>query len=83
MSEHELPTAAESQGFREEMERVGEVLHDAGNWLGVVVGQLELLGIRSDLPLGVHHGLERALDASLQVSKHLQDIQQTVRVYRR
>jgi hypothetical protein len=35
------------------------------------------------ISLGVHHGLERALDASLQVSKYLQDIQQTVRVYRR
>ena len=69
--------------FRQEMERLGAVIHDLGNWLGVVVGQLELLGIRHDLTPPVKTGVERALDASLQVNKHLQDIQQTVRTYRR
>ena len=69
--------------FRAEMERLGAVIHDIGNWLGVVVGQLELLGIRQDLAPPVRSGVERALDASLQVNKHLQDVQQTVRAYRR
>jgi hypothetical protein len=68
--------------FRADMERLGGVIHDLGNWLGVVVGQLELLGIRQDLSLPARHGVERALDASLQVSKHLQEVQQAVRNYR-
>ena len=61
--------------FRADMERLGGVIHDLGNWLGVVVGQL-------DLSLPARHGVERALDASLQVSKHLQEVQQAVRNYR-
>jgi hypothetical protein len=71
-----------SPEFRDDMERLGGVIHDLGNWLGVVVGQLELLGIRQDLSLPTRHGVERALDASLQVSKHLQEVQQAVRNYR-
>ena len=71
-----------SPEFRDDMERLGGVIHDLGNWLGVVVGQLELLGIRQDLSLPTRHGVERALDASLQVSKHLQEVQQAVRSYR-
>ena len=71
-----------SPEFREDMERLGGVIHDLGNWLGVVVGQLELLGIRQDLSLPTRQGVERALDASLQVSKHLQEVQQAVRNYR-
>ena len=71
-----------SPEFREDMERLGGVIHDLGNWLGVVVGQLELLGIRQDLSLPARQGVERALDASLQVSKHLQEVQQAVRTYR-
>lgn len=78
-----LPPEPGSPEFREEMERLGGVIHDLGNWLGVVVGQLELLGIRQDLSLPARQGVERALDASLQVSKHLQDVQQRVRAYRR
>jgi hypothetical protein len=42
-----------------------------------------LLGVRQDLSLPARHGVERALDASLQVSKHLQEVQQAVRTYRR
>ncbi len=71
-----------SPEFREDMERLGGVIHDLGKWLGVVVGQLELLGIRQDLSLPTRQGVERALDASLQVSKHLQEVQQAVRNYR-
>lgn len=71
-----------SPEFRDDMERLGGVIHDLGNWLGVVVGQLELLGIRQDLSLPTRQGVERALDASLQVSKHLQEVQQAVRNYR-
>jgi hypothetical protein len=71
-----------SPEFRDDMERLGGVIHDLGNWLGVVVGQLELLGVRQDLSLPTRHGVERALDASLQVSKHLQEVQQAVRNYR-
>ena len=71
-----------SPEFRDDMERLGGVIHDLGNWLGVVVGQLELLGIRQDLSLPPRQGVERALDASLQVSKHLQEVQQAVRNYR-
>ena len=71
-----------SPEFRDDMERLGGVIHDLGNWLGVVVGQLELLGIRQDLSLPTRHGVERALHASLQVSKHLQEVQQAVRNYR-
>ena len=71
-----------SPEFRDDMERLGGVIHDLGNWLGVVVGQLELLGIRQDLSLPTRQGVERALDASLEVSKHLQEVQQAVRNYR-
>ena len=71
-----------SPEFRDDMERLGGVIHDLGNWLGVVVGQLELLGIRQDLSLPTRQGVERALDASLQVSKPLQEVQQAVRTYR-
>jgi hypothetical protein len=77
-----LPPDPRSPEFREDMERLGGVIHDLGNWLGVVVGQLELLGIRQDLSLPARQGVERALDASLQVSKHLQEVQQAVRTYR-
>jgi len=77
-----LPSDPSSPEFREDMERLGGVIHDLGNWLGVVVGQLELLGIRQDLSLPARQGVERALDASLQVSKHLQEVQQAVRTYR-
>jgi hypothetical protein len=78
-----LPPDLDLPEFREDMERLGGVIHDLGNWLGVVVGQLELLGVRQDLSLPARHGVERALDASLQVSKHLQEVQQAVRTYRR
>ena len=77
-----LPPEPRTPEFREDMERLGGVMHDLGNWLGVVVGQLELLGIRQDLSLPARQGVERALDASLQVSKHLQEVQQAVRTYR-
>ncbi len=77
-----LPPDPRTPEFREDMERLGGVIHDLGNWLGVVVGQLELLGIRQDLSLPARQGVERALDASLQVSKHLQEVQQAVRTYR-
>jgi hypothetical protein len=77
-----LPPDPSSPEFREDMERLGGVIHDRGNWVGVVVGQLELLGIRQDLSLPARQGVERALDASLQVSKHLQEVQQAVRTYR-
>ena len=79
----ELPPDLDLPEFREDMERLGGVIHDLGNWLGVVVGQLELLGVRQDLSLPARHGVERALDASLQVSKHLQEVQQAVHTYRR
>lgn len=83
MSEQSSPPPPGTEEFRQEMERLGAVIHDIGNWLGVVVGQLELLGIRKDLTLPTRAGVERALDASLQVNKHLQDVQQTIRLYRR
>lgn len=82
MSDQSAPPPG-TEDFRQEMERLGAVIHDLGNWLGVVVGQLELLGIRKDLTLPVRTGVDRALDASLQVNKHLQDVQQSIRHYRR